>query len=225
MVISRVGALLADSESGAETNYRVVPKTNAEMGDAAFNRSAIRDEIVGVTLEVISFICQDEGDPRRIPFRLTTNVLPGGTLPSSMGPYGAITDAATGRPLVPRSASEIQERVTNADNLWTVPVFFFAIDGAKLFHTVANAAVEYFDYPRPATTYSALDTLFGSMANFFPLGDEFAVVVADGAAGRLCMKAGSLVGEGQAFLQAYAAGLKERGVSVQPADFPAQPSS
>jgi hypothetical protein len=98
----------------------------------------------------------------------------------------------------------------------------------KLYHTLtggAAAAVEYFDYPRPATDYTALTALFGSAANMMPLGDEFAVAISDGAAGRLCMKAGSLVSEGAQFLQAYYANLKERGVNIQPADFAAQPSA
>jgi hypothetical protein len=182
--------------------------------------------IVDVTLEVIGYICKNEGDARRIPFLLTATVAHGGVLPSSMGPYGSIYDAASPyTPLTQRSASEIAARVANTDGLFTLPVFFYAIDGTRLLHTVASAKVEYFDYPRPAATYDALTTLFSSTTNLFPLGDEFAVVVADGAAGRLAMKAGSYVEGAQGYLQAYATGLKERNVSMQAANYPPQPTS
>lgn len=225
MVLSRIAALKASDEVEGETNYLAIPKTNTQMEDAAFNRSAVRDMILDVTIEVVGFICKNEGDPRRINFAVLILLSNGATVPSSMGPYGNIADNLTGRALVRRSVAEVTERVANPGSLWSEPVYFFAIDGITIYHTVALANLEYFNYPRPATDYTNLTNLFSSMANFYPLGDEFAVVVADGAAGRLCMKAGSMVAEGARFLDAYYTGLKERGVSIQPVDFPAMPSN
>lgn len=225
LVISRIGSLKADSEADAEINYQVVPKTNNEMGDAAFNRSAIRDEILNVTVEVVAAICRNEGDTRRIAFRQAAIIPHRGGVPSSMGPYGRVMDVDSFRSMVPRSANEVTERAENADGFWSHPVYYYAIDGVTMYHTVEHVSLEYFNYDRPATTYAALDALFSTDGTFCPLGDEFAVVIADGAAGRLCMKAGSFVSEGAAFLQAYYAALKERGVSVQPFEFQPQPAA
>jgi hypothetical protein len=94
-----------------------------------------------------------------------------------------------------------------------------------MYHTVSEANVEYFEIVREAETFADLSNLFLLESNVMPLGDEFAPVIADGAAGRLCMNAGSMVEQGAAFLQAYYSGLKERNVNVQPADFPAQPAA
>jgi len=160
---------------------------------------------------------------------LPASVGHGGDLPSSIGPYGAIFDPVTGRTLEDRSATEIQEIRDNANFAYgnPPPVFFYkAIDGQKLYHTLAgNASVERFNFDRPATTYAALNALFASAANFAPIDDEFGVVIADGAAGRIAGKAGSLISEAANFMQLYYQGLKDRGLNVQMIpDFPPKPS-
>lgn len=225
-VFSRVGALVAEgSVSTAETSYRTIPKTSTQIDDPAFSLSIVRTAIIDTTMEIIGAICKNAGDNRRNAFKLTASVAHDGAIPSSMGPLGAIYDAATGRPLVQRSASEVAERVANPSSTFTVAVFFYAIDGTRLLHTVSSATMEYFSYDRPATTFAELDALFDTTSDTFPLGDEFAVVVADGAAGRLAQKAGSYIEAASAFLQSYYTGLKERGVNVQPSDFAPQPTS
>lgn len=224
-VFSRVGALISEgSATTAETSYQTIPKVGV-IDDPAFNLSAVRTAIIDTAMEVIGAICKNAGDNRRNAFKLTASVAHNGAIPSSMGPLGAIYDAATGRPLVQRSASEVAERVANPSSVFTVDVFFYAIDGTRLLHTVSSATMEYFSYDRPATTFAELEALFDSTLDVFPLGDEFAVVVADGAAGRLAQKAGSYIETASAFLQSYYTGLKERGVSVQPSDFAPQPTS
>jgi hypothetical protein len=146
-----------------------------------------------------------------------------------MGPYGAIFDGATGRHLEDRSATEIQEIRDNTNLVYgnPPPAFFYkAIDGQKLYHTLAgNASVERFNFDRPATTYAALNALFASAANFAPIDDEFGVVAADGAAGRIAGKAGSLISEAANFMQLYYQGLKDRGLNVQMIpDYPPRPA-
>jgi len=227
-VASRLAALKADDEPTGETNYRVIPKTNNEMDDGAFNRSAVRTAIVDTCIEIVGFICKTEGDPRRQQYRLTTTVAHGGQLPSAMGPYGAVYDAVTGRSLVERSASDIFDvRGQQSGGLLDgLNFYFYATDGTILYHTLSgNATVEYFKYDRPYTTYSELDSLFDAATDLSPLPDEFGVVAADGAAGRLCMKAGSFISEGAAFLQAYYTALRERGLNATASDFPARPAA
>jgi len=225
LVVTRIGALKADDEAVAETNYRVIPKTATQVSDAAFPVSSVRDEIVAVTVEVVAAICKNEGDTRRTLFAQTVFAASGLFIPTSMGPLGTIRDQSTGRPLVERSLSEVAERKANPGGLWTEPVYFYAISGDKIFHTVANAEITFFNYDRPATTYAQLDALFDTTGDNYPLGDEFAVVIADGAAGRLCMKAGSMVQEGRGYLEAYYTALKERGINLQPFQFPAYPAN
>jgi hypothetical protein len=117
--------------------------------------------------------------------------------------------------------------VNNAFGSPAPDFFYYAIDGQKLYHTLAgNASVERFNFDRPATTYGALATLFSSMANFAPIDDEFGVVAADGAAGRVAGKAGSLISEAANFMQLYYQGLKDRGLNVQMIpDYSARPNA
>jgi hypothetical protein len=227
--LQRVNGLKTDSPSDAVVSYELVPKTTAVVDDSAFNLTSVRVAVVDTVMEIIKLINLTDGDPRRLLYRLTALVAHGGNLPTSMGPYGAIFDAGTGRHLEDRSATEIQDIRDNVNLAYgdPPPAFFYkAVDGQKLYHTLAgNATVEYFDFPRPATTYSALATLFGSMANFAPIDDEFGVVAADGAAGRIAGKAGSLISEAANFMQLYYQGLKDRGLNVQMIpDYPPKPS-
>jgi hypothetical protein len=228
-VIKRLDDLKSDDPSIAITSYETVPKTATEADDAGFALTAVRVAIVDTVMEVIGYICKADGDPRRSLYKLTATVAHGGALPSSMGPYGAFFDASTGRSLDDRSATEIADIRENTNFAYgnPPPTFFYkAIDGQKLYHTLpGNASVEYFDFPRPATTYTALNTLFGSMANFAPIEDEFGVVVTDGAAGRRAGDAASLISEAANFMQLYYQGLKDRGLNVQMIpDYPPKPA-
>ena len=230
-VLHRLNNLKSDSAADLVTSYETVPKTTTLVDDPGFALTSVREQIIDTMLEIIGHISRTEGDSRREPFRLTTAVSHGFPLPASMGPFGAIYDV--GPPiqrLVERSAEDIFEIRRNINSVFGAapPTFYYyAIDGNLLYHTLSGqATVDYFNYPRPATTYAALNTLFGSAANMAPLTDEFAAPWADGAAGRIGMKAGSYIAEAGAYLQAYYTGLKDRGINAQvPADYPAQPSS
>lgn len=228
--LHRINSLKSDSPADAVASYELVPKTTTIADDAAFALTSVREAIVDTVMEVIGYICQTDGDPRRQQYKLTASIAHGGELPTSMGPYGAIFDPVTGRTLEPRSATEIGETRANPNNAFgvTPPAFFYyALDGQKIYHTLAaNASVEHFSFDRPATTYTALNALFASAANFAPIPDEFGVVVADGAAGRIAGKAGSLIAEAANFMQLYYQGLKNRGLNVRMIpDYPATPAS
>lgn len=225
----RLNDLKSDSPADHVSSYETVPKTTTVADDAAFALTSVRAAIVDTVMEVIGYVCKTDGDPRRQLYKLVSSVAHGGELPSSMGPYGAIFDPATGRSLEDRSATEIQDIRDNVNFAYgnPPPAFFYkAIDGQKLYHTLAaNASVERFNFDRPATTYTALNALFASAANFTPIDDEFGVVVADGAAGRLAGKAGSLISEAANFMQLYYQGLKDRGLNVQMIpDYPPKPA-
>lgn len=218
-VHKRLNNLKSDSPADAVASYELVPKTTAVVDDAAFSLTSVRVACVDTVMEIISLICKTDGYPRRLLYRLTALVAHGGNLPSSMGPFGAIFDSITGRSLEDRSATEIAEMVANVNFAYgnPPPTFYHkAIDGQRLYHTLpGNATVEYFDFPRPATDYATLATLFGSMANFAPIGDEFGVVAADGAAGRRAGDAGSMISEAANFMQLYYQGLKDLGLNVE----------
>ena len=132
-VYDRLNNLASTSIAMADTAYRTIPKTDAEVGDEAFPKTAIREAIVDVVMEVISFLCQTEGDPRRQQYRQTANVAHLGSMPSAMGPYGSIT--FDGRPMVPRPASIVAQRADNPGGIYQVDVYFYAIDGNTLFAT------------------------------------------------------------------------------------------
>ncbi len=220
---NRLNNLASTSIATADAAYRTIPKTDTQVGDEAFPKTAIREAIVDVILEVISFICSTEGDPRRAQYRLTASVAHGGLLPSGMGPYGAVSFG--NRPMVPRAASIVAQRAANPNSMYSVGVYFFAIDGDTFYATQSPCTVEYFNYERPADTYTELDALFDSVTDYAPIPDEFAVNVADGAAGRLAMKAGSFIEAAQAYLNAYYQALASKGLKVTRPDFPAMPAA
>jgi hypothetical protein len=229
-VLHRLNSLQSLSPADHVTSYETIPKTTTVADDTAFALTSVREAIVDTVMEVIAYICQTDGDPRRQRYKLTASVAHGGESPNSMGPYGAVFDPATGRPLEPRSATEIGEIRANVNNAFGNPppaFFYMAIDGQKLYHTLAaDASVECFSFDRPATNYAALNALFSTATNFAPIPDEFGVVVADGAAGRIAGKAGSLIQEAANFMQLYYQGLKERGLNVRmQMDFPALPAA
>lgn len=221
--LARINALLSLSSAAGDTVYRTIPKVDANFDDQAFNKTNVRVAIMDVILELVSFICQTEGDPRRQQYKLEASVAHYGTLPSSMGPYGDIFYGQ--RQMVPRAASLVDQRAANPGNMYAVDVYFMAIDGTKLHCTKSPCTVEYFNLDRPYSTYAQLDALFDSTTDIAPIPDEFAVNVADGAAGRLAMKAGSYIEAAQAFLQTYYTGLQSRGLKVTQSDFQAQPAS
>jgi hypothetical protein len=228
-VLHRLNDIKADDAALIIASYETVPRTANEADDVGFALTAVRVGIVDTVMEMIGNICRTDGDPRRLLYKLTATVAHGGDLPSSMGPYGAIFDALTGRSLEDRSAQEIADMRDNVNFVYgnPPPTFFYkAQDGQKIYHTLpGNASVEYFDFPRPVTTYTALNTLFGSMANFAPIPDEFGVVAADGAAGRIAGKAASLISEAANFMQLYYRGQKDRGLNVRMIpDFPPKPA-
>ena len=227
-LLHRINSLKTDSAADAVASYETVPKTTAITDDAAFALTSVRAAIVDTVMEIIGYVCKVDGDPRRLLYKLTASVAHGGDLPTSMGPYGSIFDPLTGRSLEDRSAQEIADIRDNVNFAYgnPPPTFFYkAIDGQKLYHTLAtDASVERFNFDRPATTYAALNALFASAANFAPIDDEFGVVAADGAAGRVAGKAGSLISEAANFMTLYYQGLKDRGLNVQMIpDYPPKP--
>jgi len=228
-VLHRINGMKTDSPADAVASYETVPKTTAIVDDAAFALTAVRAAIVDTALEVAAYVCKADGDPRRAQYKLPASVGHGGDLPSSIGPYGAIFDPVTGRTLEDRSSTEIAEMRANVNFAYgnPPPTFFYkAIDGERLYHTLAaNATVEYYGFDRPATDFASLNALFDSTTDVAPIPDEFGVVVADGAAGRIAGKAGSLISEAANFMQLYYQGLKDRGLNVQMIpDYPPKPA-
>jgi hypothetical protein len=221
--LHRINDLGAGGNPGDHNiSYSTVPKIiNTHIDDAGWAPAGIQEIIVDTVIEIISLICKTDGDPRRDAYRLTSTVAHGGTLPTSLGPFGAIYDAAGGvnYPMEPRTAREIAEIRENVNNVFgsPPPVFrYYCIDGEVIYHTLSgNVTIERFDYPRPATNYTALNTLFSSLANISPIHDEFAPAVADGAASRLLAKFQSMRGQSQDFWQKYVQALQSRGLNAK----------
>jgi hypothetical protein len=228
-VFQRLGSLKSSTSPTAETRFKQVPKVADLDDDAAYPPISVRQMIVDTVVEVIGFICKTEGDPRRSHYKIIATLANGDLLPTSMGPYGAIYDPATKRSLVERSASDIAD-ILEAKALGAIPTaskfYFYAMDGDKIYHSLTTSIeLEYFDQPTPGTNFAAVDGLFASQVSIAPIPDELAIVVADGAAGRSCMKAAGLIEEGARFLDAYVAGLRERGLNATPPDYAPQPRS
>lgn len=224
--LQRLGSLEAGTPQLAENRFVAIPKVIDEDDDSAFPRTAVREAIVMTVIEVIGILCRTEGEPRRSDYKIVSLVAHGGDMPTSMGPYGAIYDGSNNRSLTERSAQDIAEnRQMIIDGILPAGAggYYYALDGDKIYHSLpGNASVEYFDAPIAATNFSLITPLFLSEAQKMPLADEFAPAVADGAAGRLMMRAGSMVAEGSAFLRVYVERLQNLGLTITPGDFPAR---
>jgi hypothetical protein len=228
-VFQRLGTLKGTTAVTSEARFKQVPKTADADDDAAFSPISVRLMIVDVTLELISYICKTEGDPRRIHYQLTASLNNGDGLPASMGPYGAAFDPITGTSMVERSATDIFD-ILKSKSIGAIPAssefYFYAMDGSRVYHTLPGfMSLQHYDILRPGANFNAVESLFATQVNISPIPDDLAVVVADGAAGRCCMKAASYIEEGQRFLDVYATALRERGFRAEPSDFPPQPRS
>lgn len=223
-VLADLNVLGGNSESDRETIYQQTSAlSTAQIGDEAFFRTKVRDQIVEAHQQTIRFICLADGHPRRVLYRQTASVAHLGTLPSSMGPYGDFTCTFNSEPrkLKPHlSASEIDDIQNDLLSRNGVDQFYYAIDGHTLHATQTPVTVEYFDYPRPVTDPSQIGTLFDSLLDVCAVPDEFVQVVVQIACGLLAMTyAGNREGQEQAHFTMAEKLLKDLGINVTPSDF------
>ncbi len=220
-VFATLNALAGNSESDRETVYvQASVLLSAQVGDEAFFRSKVRDQIVEAHQQVIRFICLTDGHPRRSLYRQTASVPHLGTLPSAMGPYGDFTVAGTVKLKPHTSASEVDEILRDPGALHGVEVYYYAIDGNTLHATITPVTVEYFDYPRPVTSPGQLDTLFDSTLDVCALPDEFVQVAVQIACGLLSLTpASGREDVAGAHFSTATQLLRDLGINVTPNDF------
>jgi hypothetical protein len=68
-----------------------------------------------------------------------------------IGVWGAVRDAATGQVLTKANLSQIRARVTNPSSMFKLPVYWWARDDVRVYHTVAGVIIDVVAYARPDT--------------------------------------------------------------------------
>jgi len=192
--LALINALLTDDVTGAETNYRAIPKTATQIDHPGFHPTFVRESIIDAVMLIVGWVCASEGHPQAAQFRQQASVAHGGLLPVSMGPYGPVRDTGTGRILAQRAnPAEVTAIVDDITDLGGAVAYIYAIDGATLYCSPTPAQVTYTYYDRPAATVAQVDALFTSTATVLPLGDQFATPVKLLALHCLAMKKGAML--------------------------------
>lgn len=202
--------------------------TPTGVSDEAFPPAKVRWNIVLAHQSAIALICKTPGHHRRGEYLLSTAILHGGVVPSSLGPRmfswkdpADVADKTKRRTLVRRPASLIDEIRQDAAARLGVTVLYYDLRGELFVCTVDDSIeCEYYDYPMPAKHPSALAALFDTATDEAKIADEFVSPVCNVAAGLSALTmAGGLVAA--QFFETARLEYQAQGITVPEADYQA----
>lgn len=180
----KVNALVGTQSSSLEDSYNNVPLTSADFDSTIIPFTAAKDFILNAQEGLLLAIASTANHPWRelVGIDVTANIAHGGRIPSVgsvttnqiVGVYGSIRDATDFRPLTEKSIRQIQDRVTNFNTMWLMPVYWYTIQDRRLYHTRANAVIDVCTYARPDA--DSLD-----LATNILIPDILSPAMADGA--------------------------------------------
>lgn len=221
-VLTQLNAHESTSATSAETLYqKITAKSSAtDIGDEAFFLSRVRDAILDAEHQVIRFICQTEGHPRRTQWRNTTSLALTNNavaLPTAFA-YGRFS--ASNRELDERSPSEVDAMIRDTAYLNGVAIYYYAKSGNTLIATTSPVTLEYFDRAKPAAAAhpSTLSTLFDSNTDLMEAPDEFAEAIVFMACGALALTAGSFQEQANSYFRLATEIMAQEGVKAVPHD-------
>lgn len=154
----RINAVLGTSVATLQTNYTVRPLTTAQFNSAIFPMSAIIEALSLAEQRLAHAIANSSSDNTyRTALTTQTPALANGALmPSTVGTasvigvYGDVRDDADNSICTPRPLREITRRVANAGSFYRVPVYHFAYQGARIYHTRPTVIVDVCVYDHDA---------------------------------------------------------------------------
>ena len=108
---------------------------------------------------------------------------------------GAVVDVATGEPCTLNQLEQIRDRVYNPNNMWKIPVWWYAINDQRIYHTVTNVTID-------VCTYARLSADSLNLAANILLPDSISPAYSDGALMQLC-RDDEFLSQGQYFGQEF----------------------
>lgn len=152
----RMNALVGAQFAPLETTYATATLTSANFKSADFPFSSFRDTILMAVADYVRAIASVGNHPDRINFADTINTLANGAVIPAVGSggakvvgvYGSIYDSSSGLPLTEQPLEVVRRLVQET---WRVyQLYYFKIDGRRLYHTRPNANIEVCVYDRSA---------------------------------------------------------------------------
>lgn len=177
----RVDALVGAQKAALETTYTTRPLTDANFQSAIFPFSDFLAACGWAEQQIAGAIADTGNSPYQAYIRSNTaTIINGGPLPAVdksgvpiIGIWGAVKDGTSGNVCFKKDLSEIQRRVTNANNFWVVPVYYYRMEGLSIYHTRTNVKIDccVYDADAQAALIAADgDLLFPTLENLYVWG-------------------------------------------------------
>lgn len=150
----RVSALTGTLTAALETTFVTRPLTTAQFQSTVFNFSAIKQAVVNAEEKMAHAIANTPGHAWRASLAGATSTLANAaaipTVSSAskqiIGKLGSVYDGSTvctSKPL-----AVIRRRVRNANSFFRAPVYHYAIDDRRIYHTRPTVVIDVCVYDR-----------------------------------------------------------------------------
>ncbi len=144
--------------SALNTTFGTRPLTVADFKSSVFPFDACRDAIVQAEEQLATAIANTPNHPFRPYLRSqTASLAHGAPLPTTdsagrtiIGSWDSVRDASDQRVCTEKTLQEVQRKVDNAGSFYKRQYYYFKIEGARIYHTRPNVAIDCCVYDRAA---------------------------------------------------------------------------
>lgn len=201
-------SLRGDQTQGWETSYITNPITKAEFAvQSPFTYTQLVDSILNAEAQLSEAIASTANHEWREVLGDVSDALGYGTLiPSTgasgdqiIGMRGAVRDQDTLEPCTENQLEQIRDRVINPNSMWKIPVYWYAINDRRIYHTVDAVIIDVCVYARP-------DALTLTLTDNTLLPDVLSPAYVDGALMELDDKFQRFGGTFKAWIEAIKSG-------------------
>lgn len=155
-VAIRMNGLIGSQANTLNTTYDTATLTSANWKSADWPFNAVRDAILMAEEDFATAIALTGNHPwRSFLAAVTSSVANATNLPTQsssgkdiVGVWGGIYDATDGEPLTEMPLDVILRRTRNANSHYVIPVYYYKIDGRRIYHTRTNIILECCVYDR-----------------------------------------------------------------------------
>lgn len=156
----RVNAVVGAQASTLETNYNVRPLTTAQIVSTIFPFTSLKNALQEAERKLVTAIANTGNHPwRQYLAGVTGNLAHKAALPTTsaaskqiVGIWGSIYDASDGVPCREKPLGVITRRVRNSGSFYRTPVYYYKLDGGRIYHTRTNVIIDCCVYDDAAQT-------------------------------------------------------------------------
>lgn len=164
--VLRVNGLTGPLAASLETAYTTVPLTTTQMRSADFSFSFYKDTCLAVEGKLANAIANVGNHPWRAYLTgVTSSLAHKASLPSLssaskpiIGIFGSVYDASDGTVCTENSLERITRRTRNAGSRLKSAVYWYKMDGQRIYHTRTNVVIDVCVYDR-STQLTSIGTL------------------------------------------------------------------